>query len=354
MVSAIDQIEQELEKLNQAIASLAHEFHHTYENYLSALGQTIRQQLILASYHVCTRGYPQQFLGLSLSQQQQLQRDLRQLAKQAPIDLLAKLQPVQPVDFSKTQASESIARSLAAQLAEMATELRGQNLETLMEKLEQADLRDKELEAESAFEEPIDESEFEETDFDETDLDETDLDESDSQDLDTDPGSPQELFAALFHKEELETLPPFDESRPLIPKDLSHWQKALETQLTRELEKLSHSANRAMQQAGILPQRLPEPMLEVAAKADLAPESSVPNVLGLVIEAKGKEATQVIVVRLRLAEIEFGDPVVMNGRSQIRTLMNHLNKIKREYQKKQKQKTIAQAEAAWRSSWYED
>jgi hypothetical protein len=350
MVSAIDQIEQDLEKLNQAIASLAQEFHRTYENYLNALGQTIRQQLILASYHVCTRGYPQQFLGLSLSQQQQLQRDLRQLAKQAPIDLLAKLQPVQPVDFSKTQASEAIARSLAAQLAEMATELRGQNLEALVEKLEQADLRDKELEEEDGFEEPIDESEFEETDF-----DETDLDESDPQDLDDiDPESPQELFAALFHKEEPETLLPFDESRPLIPKDLSHWQKALETQLTRELEKLSHSANRTMQQAGILPQRLPEPMLEVAAKADLAPESSVPNVLGLVIEAKGKEATQVIVVRLRLAEIEFGDPVVMNGRSQIRTLMNHLNKIKREYQKKQKQKTIAQAEAAWRSSWYED
>jgi hypothetical protein len=327
MVSALEQIERDMEKLNQAIAALAQEFYRTYENYLNALGQAVRQQLILASYHVCTRGYPQQFLALSLTQQQQLQQELRQLAKQAPIDLAADLEPIQPVDFAKTEISESMARSLAAQLAEMATELRGQNLERFVEKLEAADRRD----------ELNDESEFEEEE-------ESDLEEE----------TQSELFAAILRQEEPEPLPPFDASRPLIPRDISHWQKATESHIARELERLSHSVNRAMQQAGVLPQRLPEPMLEVAAKADLAPESTVPNVLGLVIEAKGAGATQVIVVRLRLAEIEFGDPLVMNGRSQIRTLVTHLHKIKREYQKKHKQKTIAQAEAAWRSSWYED
>jgi hypothetical protein len=342
MVSAIDQIERELEILNQAIAALAQEFHRTYSNYLSALGQAVRQQLILASYHVCTRGYPQQFLALSLNQQQQLQRDLRQLAKQIQPDLFAKLQPIQPVDFSKTQASEGMARAIAAQLAAIATELRNQDIGTLMEKLEQADLRDKELE----LEEDENEEEDEDSELDDQDLEDSELDYQEAN---------QELFAAIFRNEAEDATPiPFDESRSLIPKDLAHWQKALETHIARELESASHSANRTMQQAGILPQRLPEPILEVAAKADLAAEAAAPNVLSLLIEAKGRELTQVMVIRLRLTEIEFSDPMALNGRSQIRTLLTHLNKLKRDYQKKQKQKAIAQAEAAWRSSWYED
>ncbi|NJK39291.1 MAG: hypothetical protein HC835_19615 [Oscillatoriales cyanobacterium RM2_1_1] len=44
----------------------------------------------------------------------------------------------------------------------------------------------------------------------------------------------------------------------------------------------------------------------------------------------------------------------MMERNQIRALMNKLSKIKREYQKKMQERTVLEAEAAWRSSWFED
>jgi hypothetical protein len=341
MVSAIEQVERELNLVNQAIAALAQELHGVYGGYLKALGQAVRQQMILASYHICTRGYPQQFLGLSLDQQQALQRDLRQLAKQAQGDLAERATVVKPIDFSKVKTSnaEEMARSIAAHLLEMRAELENKEDFPDDEQLEFDELQAESMELiDSVFGEP-EESEEE-----------------------SDPESKQanqELFAAIFRSESSEEASelPFDENRSLIPKDLFYWQKDLEEAIGSELQSLSQATNRALQQAGILPKRLPEPILEVASRADLSGESSAPNLLSLVIETPSSQdsvKTQVMAMRLRLSEIEFSDPLALQGRSQIRKLSVRLHKLKREYQKRQKQKAIAQAEAAWRSSWYED
>ena len=350
MVSAIEQVERELNILNQAIASLAEEYYSVYGSYLSALGQAVRQQMILASYHVCTRGYPQQFLTLSLNQQQQLQRDLRQLAKQSQIDLAAKTTAIKPIDFSKVQTSnaEEMARSIAAHLLEMRIELDRQEGFASDDQSEFDELQAESMDLiDSVFGEP----------------DEPD-EPAQGTDSETEPGSHQanqELFAAIFRNESSSETPssdlPFDASRPLIPKDLFYWQKDLEEKISDELQTLSQATNRALQQADILPKRLPEPILEVASRADLSGESAAPNLLSLVIQTPSDQeslTTQVMAIRLRLSEIEFSDPMALNGRSQIRKLSARLHKLKREYQKKHKQKAIAQAEAAWRSSWYED
>ncbi|MBW4516474.1 MAG: hypothetical protein KME11_14785 [Timaviella obliquedivisa GSE-PSE-MK23-08B] len=346
MVSAIEQVERELNILNQAIASLAEEYYSVYSSYLSALGAAVRQQMILASYHVCTRGYPQQFLTLSLNQQQQLQRDLRHLAKQAQMDLAAKVTVIKPIDFSKVQTSnaEEMARSIAAHLLEMRTELDRQEGFANDDQSEFDELQAESMDLiDSVFGEP---------------------DEPNQPDNETEPGAQQanqELFAAIFRNESSDEMPssdlPFDEARALIPKDLFHWQKDLEEKISDELQTLSQVTNRALQQADILPKRLPEPILEVASRADLSGESAAPNLLSLVIQTPSNQeasTTQVMAIRLRLSEIEFSDPMVLNGRSQIRKLSVRLAKLKREYQKKHRQKAIAQAEAAWRSSWYED
>lgn len=350
MVSAIEQVERELDSLNQAIASLAEEYYSVYCRYLSALGQAVRQQMILASYHVCTRGYPQQFLTLSLNQQQQLQRDLRQLAKQSQIDLAAKTTVIKPIDFSKVQTSnaEEMARSIAAHLLEMRTELDRQEGFASDDQSEFDELQAESMDLiDSVFGEPDEPDES--------------AQETDSE---TEPDARQanqELFAAIFRNESTDEMPssdlPFDESRPLIPKDLFYWQKDLEEKISDELQTLSQATNRALQKADILPKRLPEPILEVASRADLAGESAAPNLLSLVIQTPSNQessTTQVMAIRLRLSEIEFSDPIALNGRSQIRKLSAHLHKLKREYQRKHRQKAIAQAEAAWRSSWYED
>lgn len=79
--------------MHQSTQSLAGELHQAYGDYLKALGQALRQQLVLSGYHVCTQGYPSQFLGLSLNQRQALQRSLRELAQHTQTALLELLPP---------------------------------------------------------------------------------------------------------------------------------------------------------------------------------------------------------------------------------------------------------------------
>ncbi len=91
-MKSVERIEQEIAELHQAVTALAEEFHVTYRDYLEGLGHAVRQQLILASYNVCTQGYPTNFLVLSLSQQQALQKAVRTLARQTQENLQEILQ----------------------------------------------------------------------------------------------------------------------------------------------------------------------------------------------------------------------------------------------------------------------
>lgn len=56
---------------------------------------------------------------------------------------------------------------------------------------------------------------------------------------------------------------------------------------------------------------------------------------------------------IRLAEIEFTDRYVMSYRGELRVLSARLNHLHNELDKKYHQKTIAEAELAWRSAWVE-
>ena len=56
---------------------------------------------------------------------------------------------------------------------------------------------------------------------------------------------------------------------------------------------------------------------------------------------------------IRLAEIEFTDRKVMSHRGELRVLSARLAHLHNELDKKYQQKTIAEAELAWRSSWVE-
>ena len=85
---AIEQIEQDIAAIEKAMEAIAAELRSVYTSYLTALGQAVRQQLILASYHLCTQGYPASFLSLSFSQRQQLQQAIRKLGQQAAAELL--------------------------------------------------------------------------------------------------------------------------------------------------------------------------------------------------------------------------------------------------------------------------
>lgn len=301
MVGSVEQIEQDLAAIDKLIAELAEEFHQAYSSYLTVLGQAARQQLILASYHVCTQGYPTQFLDLSFSQRQQLQQQIRQLANQLQEDLLAQLYPPTPVELLDPPESGEVLPSPS-------------NLDPLTELL-----------------------------------------------------TPTEALPV-----EPEPQPPAEPApkapRSLTPTDLAHWREALEQNIAEELRTVSHAANRLLQQAGILPKQLPEPVLQAASKAemsDVAPHS--PNLLNVLIasandavieedseELPSPSMVHIVAIHLRLSDIEFANTPVTAARTRLRNFSGRLKAIGREYYKKQQERAIAQAQDAWRAGWFEE
>lgn len=258
---AIEQIERDIAALEVVVKEIAAEFYQAYTSYLTALGRAVRQQLILASYHLCTQGYPEAFLSLSFNQRQQLQQAIRSLGKDAVEQLLTELK----VEGNRSQEP-----------AEM--------------------------------------------------LDSTQI-------------------------------------YPAKPMDLVQWQQNLEQAIADTLKKVSRETNSLLQQAGILPSKLPPPVLEVALDASEAAGetmASPPNLLKLVIETEHKEESQestvtnIIAINMRLSEIEFADADSRAGRNQIKHLETKVRSLFREYLKKQQERSIASAEVAWRASWFED
>lgn len=303
MVRNIEQIEREMVALEGAVVKIAQEFHHAYSQYLTTLGQAIRQQLIVASYHLCTHGYPEQFLKFPLSQRQELQQAIRQLAKEAQTQTSEPLQPIVPMMLMPSRPFFGV--------------------------------------------------EEDEEGFDET----TSLEDL----LEADPTEEPEQEAPLAELANINAETADLASTVLSPKDVLNWQETLEDSLMISLQTLSHAANRILQRSGLLPKQLPEPVLEVASKAELSSETpaSPPNLLSLLIETESPESkestmTQIMAIRLRLSEIEYADVNLSVSRSKIRELSARLSKLGRDYYRVRRELSIAQAEAAWRASWYED
>lgn len=302
MARAIERIEGEIGVLEQTIAELAEEFYKIYSRYLTALGQGIRQQLIVATYHLCTQSYPQEFLSLSFNQRQKLQKTIKQLADNTAQELI--LQVNSPMQEKSRSSSIN--------------ELEISELQELIEE-SIAEVEPQESESEKPFS------------------------ESDS----------------LESNAETTTEKPNTQIKN--PEALWQWQEKLENAIAKSLQKLSRESNLKLQQAGLLPKKLPEPVLEAAAKVEAAAETmpGPPNLLNLVIEtesdreSQSSTVTHLVAIHLRLSEIEFPDSTLTTIRQQIRNLSVRLHTTRREYQKKQREKAIAEAELAWRASWFD-
>lgn len=302
MAKAIERIEREIGVLEQTIAELAEEFYKIYSRYLTALGQGIRQQLIVATYHLCTQSYPQEFLSLSFNQRQKLQKTIKQLADNTAQELILKV----------NSPMQEKSRSLSI------NELEISELQELIEE-SIAEVEPQESEEEKPFS------------------------ESDS----------------LESNAEATTEKP--NTQITNPEALWQWQEKLENAIAKSLQKLSRESNLKLQQAGLLPKKLPEPILEAAAKVEAAAETmpGPPNLLNLVIEtesdreSQSSTVTHLVAIHLRLSEIEFPDSTLTTIRQQIRNLSVRLHTTRRDYQKKQREKAIAEAELAWRASWFD-
>ncbi|MGK7890891.1 MAG: hypothetical protein AB4042_16290 [Leptolyngbyaceae cyanobacterium] len=143
------------------------------------------------------------------------------------------------------------------------------------------------------------------------------------------------------------------------PVELLVRQDHLERNVAEVLRDLSQQVNHQLHQTGMLPRKLPGAVLEAALKSEASaePSSGPPNILSLLVEAEGKskhsKVMRIKVVNLRLSELEFIDHYLSSRRSRLRELTEKLQKMGKTYEKKQRSRAVAEAEAAWRSSWYE-
>ncbi len=283
-MASVERIEQEIAELHKAVTVLAEEFYQAYSEYLTALGQALRQQVVMSSYHICTQGYPMQFLALSLGQRQTLQQNFRALAKQAQANLIALL--CKP-GSQKTQVTES------------------------------------------------------------------------------------ETGVSADYPETEPTQAESPVSQSLTPTALAEWQNALETAIAQEFSSVSAKANRLLQQAGVLPKKLPE-FLQAPTNSQIAEITHSSDMLSLLLEAQANSTSadeeeregeseekprlvvQIVAFHLQLSDVEFGDATATLLRNRLRNLSARLKKIGQLFQKKERELAIAQAQDAWRAAWLED
>lgn len=276
MTGSIDQISRHLAALDRQIETMGDTFTETYRGYLKQLGQTVKQQIILSCYRICTENYPKRFLALSVSQRQTLQEEIQTLARQTVTDLNDLITPIEQT------------------------------------KIEQEEL-------------------------------------------------PDELEELLS-----ETEPEFPEEPSLTPLEaLTIWQEQIERSINKTIKAASNHANRLLQEAEILPKRIPQAVLDAAAKEgnDSSAANNLLNVLVSASEKSGDAETpppaitalmHIVAVNLRLSEIEFNDPALSNWRGKLRELKQQFQAMAKDYQKKRREQSVAEAQLAWKSTWIKD
>lgn len=415
MVGTVEQIRKDLAALEAATATLAEEFKKLYDNYLEALGKAARRQLILASYHLCTQAYPDAFLRLSLGQRQKLQEALRALGDQVQNRLttlpesglesfqqalmLADSQRALPEGEEEAQVDPD-----AADLPPPATTLAGvepiESLEQPQASQPEAAEGEKQGEDSAGDGDSGNKASFEADPAFEEDDDSEDNDSEDDDDSEDGPFPDMPMVRAMLMNAVLEAIDPDlseaeEDDQPLTPARLLKRHFLLEQRIRMVLQRMSNGANRLLQKAEMLP-ALPDAVLAAATEADIPLEksASAPNLLNVLVEMaqegqasagddqNGSDAaeeeesdaaeeeefeeidgsedeatrnvTHLVAIHLRLSDIEFADPQASLWRSKLREALGKLKQMANRYQKKQRERAIAEAELAWRSTWYDD
>jgi hypothetical protein len=327
MTSASQRIEEEVQQLAEAIAQVVGELENTYEDYLKGLGQALRQQLIHAAYHICTQVYPGEFLKLSFSQREKLQQALIKMAiatQQEFLDLLS-------VDLSQQKDKE--------------------DLDDLFDD-EDEDDDDQDQEDHKNDDDPENEHH---------DLAEKLLSVIEEQ---INHNHPDENHPDAHHTDTPTHEESSEQSREKTNlSQLIKWQKQTEKAIAKILTNLSIQANHLLYKNRVLPNHLPERLVERAVRME--PNESaiagIPHLLNIVVEMErdeddeDKKITRLVAIYLRLSEVEFNDKT-MNAsrlRQQIKNISSKLQTMAQDQEKKQRKLSTIQAEDAWRASWYD-
>ena len=332
MARSIQQIKQDLETLQKTVAEAATELQQLYNDYLQVLSQSVKQQLVLASYQLCTQIYPESFLKLSFKQRQQLQEKIREISQ----ELAEFLQQLNNIEQNKSSPEQTELNLLAEMIRNL----------------------------------PLGESSNQEIATDKNQLPALEnSDEAESQPeiiIAGDESNIQELAEHLENiaAEELES-DKLQEINFSNPEHLVLWQRRIEKNLKQTLDDTSRQINKSLQDANLIPSRLPTKVIDMAIQAHEVTGNghkvnSLPNILNLVIETEKEsksnkpKVAQISLLRLRLSEIEFTDTSASLQRNKIRNFSRKIEQLRKQYRAKEREYAIAEAEAAWRAGWYEN
>jgi hypothetical protein len=291
MAKPIEQVEQDLNQLRTVSSEMGRELTAAYRSYFAALAPTLSQQAIQGCYHLCTNFYPEAFLTLNYDRRAQLLRTLQRTISNTIANLAIHIDPSR-----KTSNAD-------------------------------------------------------------------DDDDEPTGELTSMPSAQIDWFAN--------------------PSSLSTWHQNLEAEINRSLKEISYKVNVLLQQAQVLPLSIPKPILEAYPEADRqgGNTANVPNLLSVAIgqnndridddeeelelETSSGNLTdrddrddrlqiiQIHTLFLRLTEVEFSNVTTLSLRKNISQLGNNVKMLKREYLQKQQELKIAEAESAWRNSWFE-
>jgi hypothetical protein len=428
MARSLDQIAKDMAALEEATTAIDEKLQTLYGQYLPVLGTAVRQQLILAAYHLCTQTYPEAFLALSKGQREQVQGALRKLGRQgqSQIEALIKMDNVSATLSLLLKSADGLTRDAIAAAIEPddlsatvpnpdasvegrdggESENEGQNDGANGDELigdgtsgdgttgdaEMADTavdRDRaaavppgpdslppatEAEADAGAARVNPDEAPGEVATDDGEATPTDEDDPEGGDRPL-QALPPEAMAAI--SEALAGVQPPAHPSPL---HLAKRHVLMERQIRAILHTLSNTSNYMLKRAKILPD-LPEAVLSAAAESeagDTAP--GVPNLLNVIVEmgqrlgedgddgdeeavmedpleaddAPERAMTHLVAINLRLADIEFSDPQTALRRSRIQETLAKLKQLSSRYQKLQQEKARADAEALWRSTWFDN
>ena len=363
MARSLEQILRDMESLTTATNTVDQDLKSLYQRYLEVLSKAVKQQLVLAAYHLCTQVYPEAFLELSVSQREKVQSGIRKIAGQGQVQLeqLGRVitmevflsAPVKDIADQGEDASFSTSSTSAAATPAPEDEIIP-------------------VETETGLETPA--AEVERT------ADSERFFQSPSQNLEgvelADSVEASEIAQRLSGA--LSLLAAFG-SEPLSPIKLAKRHVLLERQLRAILQTVSNLANYLLKQAHVLPD-LPEMVLAAAAEAEAGESGqTAPNLLNVLVEMgrdhdqdnleenaslENKDAldeedpesnmTHLVAINLRLADIEFADAHTALWRGKLQEALARLKRLGSRYQKLQQEKAQAEAEQAWRATWFEE
>lgn len=145
------------------------------------------------------------------------------------------------------------------------------------------------------------------------------------------------------------------------PQFLLELVENIEKNLEHLLANTSLEANKQLQICSIVPNQVPPKLLEMAIGAEKTGSSTVnsSHLMNILVEKDQDQSqpgkiTKLVIINLRLSELEFSNLDLGTARNQLRKLITKIEEIELQYRQKNHELAVAEAEAAWRASWFEE